>query len=99
MNELPDQVKQHLSKLLTCLESDELSADGQREAGDAGVCQRAKQEEREAVTMEVFWIGEVCDADRRTKLITKEAREWFATRTISQAIVSYQAKSHRGNGD
>jgi len=42
---------------------------------------------------EVFWIGEVCDADRRNKLITKEAREWFATRTISQAIVSYQEKT------
>jgi|GEM_PF-1775735 len=42
---------------------------------------------------EVFWIGEVCDADRRAKLITKEAREWFATRTIEQAIISHQEKT------
>jgi len=68
-------------------------ADGQREAGDVGVCQRAKHETMEAVSMEVFWIGEVCDADRRTKLITKEAKEWFATRTIEQAIISHQEKT------
>jgi len=45
-----------------------------------------------AVSMEVFWIGEVCDADRRAKLITKEAREWFATRTIEDALISYEQK-------
>lgn len=42
---------------------------------------------------EVFWIREVCDADRRAKLITKEAREWFATQTIAQAIISHQEKT------
>jgi len=69
-------------------------SDADRETSDAGVCQRAEQEEMEAVIMsEVFWIGEVCDADRRAKLITKEAREWFATRTIEQAIISHQEKT------
>jgi len=80
---------------VTTRESDRQSldgADGQQAAGDVGVCQRAKQEKMEAVSMEVFWIGEVCDADRRAKLITKEAREWFATRTIADALISYEQK-------
>jgi len=69
-------------------------SDADRETSDAGGCQRAKREAMEAVIMsEVFWIGEVCDADRRAKLITKEAKDWFATRTIEQAIVSYQEKT------
>jgi len=73
--------------------SDLDGSDADRETSDAGVCQRAKREAMEAVTVEVFWIGEVCDADRRAKLITKEAREWFATRTIEQAIISHQEKT------
>lgn len=41
---------------------------------------------------EVFWIREVCDADWRAKLITPVGREWFATRTLEQAIKSYEQK-------
>jgi len=41
---------------------------------------------------EVFWIKEVCDADQRAKLITKDAKDWFASRTIEDALRSYEQK-------
>jgi hypothetical protein len=45
-----------------------------------------------AQTDDVFWIREVCDADQRAKLVTDEAKEWFATRTIADALISYEQK-------
>lgn len=41
---------------------------------------------------EVFWIGEVCDADQRAKLTTEDAKEWFATRTIEMALLVTELK-------
>jgi hypothetical protein len=48
-----------------------------------------------AQTDDVFWIREVCDADQRAKLVTDEAKEWFATRTIELAQICYTQKLER----
>jgi hypothetical protein len=44
---------------------------------------------------EIFWIKEVCDADQRSKLITKEAKDWFASKTIEEAPRSYEEAQRR----
>jgi hypothetical protein len=42
----------------------------------------------------VYWIGEICNADWRERVMqTADAnplKEWFATRTLADAIRSYE---------
>lgn len=47
---------------------------------------------------EVYWISQVCDADNRMKAKSKELRSYFATKTIEEAIRSYEEARSREAG-
>jgi hypothetical protein len=48
----------------------------------------------------IFWIQEICDADWRERVVntaeTKGLKDWFASKTIEEALKSYEIRLSEG---
>lgn len=47
---------------------------------------------------EIFWINEICDADNRVKAKSAALCDYFATKTIEEALRSYEEARSREGG-